>query len=171
MSKNNKITIEQDEKPPQTEERRYRHSVKIQSDLFKASIEDAHKNLAWNEGDVKLEKVPHVHFFRTYDSDGKQLKTTNAVAGHFHEVTVEFQKEGPPKVTSVSQAKRMVKRKIKGKFVQVAELLPDFLEDTHTHDLEYIESNVVTARQGNVQAAQFIGAEAQKTQPIPGVHG
>lgn len=169
MSKN-KITIEEEEiNPPQ--ERRFRHSVKIHSDLFKASIEDAKKNMAWSEGDVKLENVPHVHFFRTYDSDGKQLKNTNAVAGHFHEVQVEFQKDGPPKVISVSPAKRLVKRKIRGKFVQVAENLPEILEDTHTHTLEYIESNLVSARQANVNAAQFIGGEAIKTSPMPGVIG
>ncbi len=169
MSKN-KITIQEEEIAP-TQERRFRHSVKIHSDLFKASIEDAKKNMAWSEGDVKLESVPHVHFFRTYDSDGKQLKNTNSVAGHFHEVVVEFQKDGPPKVVSVSQAKRMVKRKIRGKFVQVAENLPEILEDEHTHTLEYIESNLVTARQANVNAAQFIGSEAIKTTPLPGVIG
>lgn len=170
MSKHKSVSIEQEDLSNPAE-RRFRNSVKIHSDLFRASIEDANKNMAWSEGDVRLEKVPHVHFFRTFDSDGKQLKTTNAVAGHFHEVVVEFQKDGPPKVISVSPAKRMVKRKVKGKFVQVAEDLPEILEDNHTHKLEYIESNVVTARQGNAHAAQFIGAEAQKVQPIPGVIG
>jgi len=173
MSKEHKktyVTEEPLEKAPETT-RRYRSQMKIESDLFKASLAQAMKNISWSEGDIRLEAVPHVHFFRTFDSDGRQLHATNAVAGHFHMVKYEESDNGPVKIISVSPAMRMVKRKIKGKFVQVAEKLNEALEDEHTHDLEYIMSSTINARESNAFAAQFIGNEANKTKPIPGVIG
>ena len=160
----------EDSKPEQAV-RRYRSQMTIESDLFRATLSSANKNISWSEGDVKLEPVPHVHFFRTYDSDGKLLSATNAVAGHFHQVKFKQVENGPVEILSVSPAMRMVKKKIKGKYVQVAEPLPEMLEDSHTHELEYVVSHTITARQSNAGAAQFIGSEANKTRPIPGVMG
>lgn len=145
--------------------------LQIASDLFRTSIEDTNKNVAWGE-DVQLEKVPHVHFFRTYDSDGKRLTATNSVAGHFHNVEVEFQKNGEPaKIIAVGPAMRMVRKRVKGKWTNAPETLPPVLEDNHTHELEYIVSHTVEARQANPAAAQLVGQESQKTAPIPGVMG
>lgn len=151
--------------------RRYASQIMIESDLFKSSIENAHKNMAWSEGDVRLETVPHVHFFRTYDSDGKKMTATNAVAGHFHNVVVKEQENGPVQIVSVSPAMRMVRKKVKGKFVQVAEPLPEILEDHHTHSLEYVLSASVNQRVKNAMAAQFEGHQAMKIQKLDGVIG
>lgn len=151
-----------------TVKRTYTQFSNIESDLFRLKIADAHKNVAWDDN-VRLEKVPHVHFFRTYDSDGRKLTQSASVGGHFHVIEYDDSKDSTAKIKSISGPMHMVKRKIKGQWKSVAEPLPASLDDNHTHEFEYIMSVKLEARQQNPAAVQLIAADAIKTQPIPGV--
>lgn len=151
-------------------QRSYIGSQKVDSDLFRLKLAKAQKNVAWGDV-VRLEDVPHTHFFRTYDSDGKKLTMCASVAGHFHTIEYEDSADGVAKIKSVSKAQHMVRRKIKGQWKNVVEFLPEHLEDEHTHEIEYLMSTEVDVRQANPNAIQMIGADAIKGQSIPGVAG
>lgn len=154
-----------------TEARQYKGSIKIESDLFKLLVEKTNKNMSFSEGSVELEAVEHIHFWRTYDSDGRKLKYSAPIAGHFHEIEYKEMPSGRVKIISCSGPLRMLTEKIKGKLVTHAVPLPDELEDKHTHDLKYLRSQTIAARETNSNAVNIMATEAQKTAPIAGIIG
>lgn len=151
-----------------TQTRSFGSSIKIYSDQFKASLEKMKRNDAWNKDEERLVDIEHVHFFRTYDSDGKRHETMQSVGGHTHKVEWRQNAEGAAEILSVSGPVKPVRRKIKGKYVIQFDPIGDY--DDHTHELIYVRSDVVEARKTNPQAAQYLGAEAQKEpQPLAGI--
>lgn len=151
------------------EQRIYKNEIQIKSDLFKLELSKCNLNKGWNDS-VNLEEIEHVHFFHTYDSDGKKMTRTNSVAGHFH--VVEFKEQGPNKpveIISVSGPMRDVKRKIRGRYHKVTEPVDSMLEDNHTHDIAYRRSENVKMREVAPEAVNLVALEAQKTAPIAGV--
>jgi len=112
----------------------------------------------------------HTHVYRTYDSDGKQLAQSAAIGGHFHIVKLKPQGPGEdnlvPEIESISPPMVMSVKKIKGRRQQVAVELNDY--DFHTHEAEYIRTDLVQARKHNVVAAMVEAQEAQKGAPPAG---
>lgn len=150
-------------------ERVYKNDFQIKSDLFKLELSTCNLNKAWNEM-INLESVEHVHFFHTYDSDGKKHTRSQAVAGHFH--IIEWEDQGtnkPAKILSVSGPMREVKRRVRGRWTKVVEPIDHNLEDNHTHDITYRKTDHVKAREVVSEAVNIAAQEAQKTAPIPGV--
>jgi hypothetical protein len=166
MSKYKSPAPEQTQTPEQPAERIFGSSVKIYSDQFKGSIEKMVRDDSWNEVE-RLIEIEHVHLFRTYDSDGKRQGHCQAVGGHTHEIIWAQDETGAAKIKSVSGPVKQVRKKVKGKFVLAYEACNDY--DEHTHEFEYIKSDVVEARRTNAQAAQYLGAEAQKIPTVSGV--
>ena len=161
---------------PQLDEstgRVYGSELTIESDLFKLKVANTNKNIAIQEsGQVDLEKVEHVHFFRTYDSDGTKQQFCVPVAGHFHEIEyVDDPKGGTVKIKRVSGPLRMVQKRVKGQIKNVPSPLHEDLEDNHTHEIEYLRSQKIQARAPNVRAMQLIGEEAQKGARVDGIQG
>jgi len=147
----------------------YKNELQIKSDLFKLEVANCNLNKGWNDA-INLESVEHVHFFHTYDSDGKKLQRTNAVAGHFH--VIEYEEQGPNKpvkIISVSGPMREVKRRIRGKWQKVVEAIDSGLEDSHSHDITYRRTENVKMREVVPEAVNMAAAEAQKTAAIPGI--
>jgi hypothetical protein len=145
----------------------------IESDLFKLNVANAMKNIAIQDsGQIELEKVEHIHFFRTVDSDGKKLIHCAPVAGHFHEIKYEEDKDGGPvKILSVSGPLRMGAQRVRGVMKTMPMPLNPDLEDNHTHEIEYLRSHKVESRSANAKALQMIGEEANKISNIPGIQG
>lgn len=157
--------------PEQTnsQNRVYGSKVKIKTDLFKLEVAECNMNKSWNDV-PNLESVEHVHFFHTYDSDGRKMTKTNTVAGHFHAIEVEDQgNDKPAKIISVSPPMRELRRRIKGKFTKVFEPIDSALEDEHTHEITYRRTEIVDARQVSPNAVSIEAQEANKTAPIAGV--
>ena len=151
-------------------QRIFNNQLTFKTDLFKLEVADCHMNKSWVEGHAELEAVEHVHFFHTYDSDGRKMNRSNIVAGHFHEIEFEEMDDGKPvKIKSVSGPMREVKRKKGLKFIKVAEPVHSILEDTHTHKIKYRRSEEVTARQISAEAINIATSEAEKTAPVDGV--
>lgn len=161
------------------ESRIYKNEIQIKSDLFKLEVASCNLNKGWNDA-INLESVEHVHFFHTYDSDGKLMGKreangethgkTNSVAGHFH--IINFEDQGPNKpvrILSVSGPMREVKRRVRGKYVKVIEPVDPNLEDNHTHDVIYRRTENVKMREIVPEAVNMAAQEAQKTAPIPGI--
>ena len=157
----------------------YINELQIKSDLFKLEVATCNLNKGWNDA-INLESVEHVHFFHTYDSDGKLMGKreangetkgkTNSVAGHFHEIV--FEDRGPNKpveIISVSGPMREVKRRVRGKWVRVVEPIDPNLDDSHTHDVIYRRTENVKMREVVPEAVNMAAQEAQKTAAIPGI--
>lgn len=143
-------------------------------DLYKLEVAPCKKALGHSEDDPQLFDAEHVHFFHTVDSNGKILSTSGAIAGHFHEMEVIPNEDPtlPPKVRCASGPMQMVKRKVKGRYVKVAEPVVIMGElDDHTHQVTYLRSDLISHRTINPQAVNIQAQEAQKTAPIPGVAG
>lgn len=157
----------------QSSGRVYSTGTIIESDLFKLNVANAMKNMAIQDsGQVELERVEHIHFFRTFDSDGKKMIHCAPVAGHFH--TIEYKEDpsgGAVQIISCSPPLRMGLTRVRGQQKVVPVPLNEDLEDFHTHDVEYLRSHKVEARSQNLKAAQIIGEEASKTSTIAGIQG
>lgn len=146
------------------------------SDLFKLEVSACKVNKSYNDVPDIFDQE-HVHWFHTYDSDGKKHMRTNAVSGHFHEIEYEEQGQGKPvKIISVSGPKHEVKRKALGRWKKVSEPVAlskpevdEEIRDDHTHAITYKKTDIVEVRTQRVEAINAVAAEAQKTAPIPGV--
>lgn len=167
MSKNESFKNESS-KNIKTQQRLFQGTVEIHSDCFKLLVASGNVNKSWNGG-VDLQTYEHVHWFHTYDSDGKKLTTSNSVGGHFHIIELEDSGDGIPKVKSVSGPLRKARKKVRGKWQVIDEPLPEELEDNHTHKIEYIKSSKVAMRTIDPRAVAIQTEEAQKTAPIEGV--
>jgi len=153
----------------QSQQRVFGNKFEIKSDLFKLEVAECNMDKSWNDV-PNLESVEHVHFYHTYDSDGRKMVKTNTVAGHFHTIEVEDQGDNKPvKIVSVSGPMRELKKRIKGRFTKVFEPIKESLEDNHTHKITYRRTEKIQARQISPNAVNIEAAEAQKTAPISGV--
>ena len=151
------------------QKRIFGNNFEFKSDLFKLEVAECNLNKSWNDIQM-LESIEHVHFFHTYDSNGRKMARTNIVAGHFH--VIEYEEQGgdkPVKILSVSGPMHEVKRKVLGRWQKVAESISDTLQDDHTHKISYRRTERVQARQTSPQAANIEAAEANKTAPISGI--
>lgn len=137
--------------------RSFRSTQQIHHDLFLLSPEPMQR-------DTRLEKhgtpdpeetvaVQHQHFFHTIDSSGRVQDTCSPIGGHFHimEVTDNGPND-PPTVKCVSGPMRWGVKKVNGKKKRVP--VPVNHYDTHTHDCTYLQSEVVTPRKPNAEAAK-----------------
>lgn len=154
---------------PTTQKRIIGGKGECYSDLFKLEVSACHVNKSYNDV-PDLYEQEHIHWFHTFDSDGKKHTRSNAVSGHFHVIEYAEQGEGKPvKVLSVSGPMHEVKRKIKGRWVKVTEAVSSSLEDDHTHEITYKKTDIVEIRSQSPNAINIVAAEAQKTAPIPGI--
>ena len=169
MARPKKLVASFNPETPQTQKRVFGSTFGFKTDLFKLEVAECNMNKSWNDK-PSLEEVEHVHFFHTYDSDGRKMSRTNIVAGHFHVIeSKDMGDDKPVKILSVSPPMREVKRKVRGVWTKVAEPVDSVLEDEHTHEITYRRSEEVKARQISPAAVNIEAAEAQKTAPIPGV--
>lgn len=167
--KHAQFSAEQDQKPEQ--KRVLSGKITIHSDLFKLEVASCNVNKSWTDA-PDLHEQEHMHWFHTYDSDGKKHLRSNAVSGHFHMIEYEEQGEGKPvKILSVSGPMHEVKRKVKGRWAKVVEPVSATLEDDHTHAIRYIKTDMVELRVQSAQAISIVAAEANLTAPIAGVAG
>lgn len=155
----------------QTQQRIIGGKAQIKSDLFKLEVAACNVNKSFNDIPDIYEQE-HIHWFHTYDSDGKKHIRSNAVSGHFHVIQYEEQGENKPvKILSVSGPMHEVKRKVKGRWLKVIEEVSSTLEDDHTHQITYKKTDIVEIRTQSPAAINVVAAEAQKTAPVPGVTG
>ena len=148
----------------------------IFTDLYKLMVSKVIKYEGWDEANEHPESHPnkfstweHTHPFRTFDKKGDKMNTCTPIGGHFHIVEWEesTHPDEPPFIKNVSGPMVIERRKIRG--VMQAVPVPCNEYDFHTHDVEYIRSSKIEFSTTNVQAAQVIAYEANKTAPISGV--
>lgn len=139
-------------KDPQEVARKIKGQEKVYHDLFRLDVATTRKDIGWTANEI-WEPVPHKHFFHTYDSSGKKMHRSTPTAAHFHHVTVkevngEFVAEcGPPMVLN------------KGREYP-------YKNDNHTHDVEYLGSEVVEVRTMNTEAVKVINQKMQEEKEL-----
>lgn len=104
----------------------------IPSDTFKLEVASLTKLISIANMDNVKTSIEHCHFFHTFDSDGKQMKESNAVAGHKHEVKIEYDEK---------------------KNIVSAECMPSM---GHNHTLTYLKSDNVQVRIRNAEYAKMV---------------
>lgn len=118
----------------------------VHHDLFKLDTENTKKNVSFTAQPL-WEPIPHKHFYHTVDSDGKPQDRCAPSAGHFHKVEI---KEVDGEFVGVcSKPYKMVVKN--GRRVEVP-----YGTDEHTHDIVYLQSEVVQQRVFDQEAMKVI---------------
>jgi len=128
----------------------------VQHDLFKLLPAKMVKDVSYNPDAPILVHLDHCHIYHTVDSNGKAMTESSPVGNHHHKVIVD-EVEGKLKVY-VSEAMRYVKR---GKKVFESPLA----NDHHTHEVQYLGSHEVKARELNTE---FVKLQSQMAATVPG---
>lgn len=138
-------------------------------DLYKLQVNAFMKNVALAGSHPEYEKAEHVHWFHTITSDGKPQTRSNSVGGHFHKMEIIPQGKGqPPTVRCASGPLREVVQIVNGKRVKREVPVNDV--DHHTHDVQYVRSNIIIQPTRNMEAAKAEAAIMARFQAsIPGV--
>lgn len=165
LSESEPEEINQTEK---TLERVFTSTTEAYSDLFKLEVGKVWKNHGVHAAGKTPDTDPedwkeweHCHQYRTRDSDGKGLKTSSSIAGHFHIIeTKENPKGGAPIVISCSGPMVMGKTKKAGRWIQAPIPINDY--DDHTHPVTYLQTHRIQARIMNVEAQKVIALNALK---------
>lgn len=116
----------------------YSNNMLIDSDLFKLEVQMMQKNMAINSKKPVIENIEHCHFYRTFDSNGRQTNRCNYVGGHTHEIKVITDKEGNLKAKCSTPIGTVLS------------------SDQHTHNIRYIKSDKVEKRLISSEAQQVI---------------
>ncbi len=143
----------------------YAKSQTLDHDLFKLKLAYVKKVLVPNGDPVPTE---HVHYFHSIDSSGRTQENSNQVGGHYHPIEVSHVENGVP-VVKCGPPMVWISKTVGKKTQRVA--VPYHL-DEHTHEMEYLGSQVIQLRKANTEAmALATEAAAKGTQVIPGVLG
>lgn len=122
------------EKKSKEVKRIFKGEEQFYHDLFKLKLADMKKEQGYQPANPYYVNVEHVHFFHNITSDGKALSHAAPSGGHTHEMLEDgVDKDGHPKY-KVSRALRCIKR---GVYKPMA-------YDDHTHECQYVRSEVVT---------------------------
>ena len=126
--------------------RRFKGEHKIFHDLFKLVESKYMKNIEFRpQRPPNYDHVTHCHFFHSHDSSGKQMKYSNSVGGHCHEIKTYLNEKGEIKAECGPPV-----IKVKSRIYNLA------IPDKHIHKVEYKDSMEITARELNTEAAKAI---------------
>lgn len=125
----------------------------MRHDLFKAELHKFKKNTEWRKGMVSLIELEHTHIYHTINSQCKTQKYTNAVGGHFHEITTAVDAEGNIVAKCGPPLRYGVRRLPNGGFKKKLERCTWFdgmngpegreIVDDHIHDMTYLSSEMI----------------------------
>ena len=145
-------------------ERVMKGTREIVHDLFKLRPAMLKRNISWKYKLPSIIELEHSHVFHSIDGDTFQPnKYCAPVGGHFHEITVDWDrpgKDGGPLVTC-GPALQIIKTRVDDEVI--TEIVPVEFEvheklkkkgrgdivDNHTHEVEYIDSETLSARAQN----------------------
>lgn len=129
-----------------------RQGMELLHHLFKGTVAVCLKADKW--GPLKIKSIEHTHYFHTVTSNGAKQDYTPQVAGHVHKIEWGTDPEGnlvarcgPPLKrieTFVNGMKRSKYIPIKVKNYDAVDDQPEWLNDSHTHQMIYMGSDKLT---------------------------
>lgn len=120
----------------------------IISDTWKLKVTKFMRRMDRSPADRPIwEERDHSHIFRTYDSNGKELNTSNSVGGHYHEI-ITYEKDGELYAECGPPIYNKYSRDLNKNHYKA--------NDTHTHELEFQGSDLIKMRKHNPKAQEFI---------------
>lgn len=145
----------------------WKGSKEFRHDLFKLGVAKMKKNVSYKKFQPEIQMVEHAHFFHSHDMKGKTMVHSQAVGGHFHEVHIEWERDGEDLILKKAECgpalRQVQKRTRSGKWKTVIEAvryergdaavdgsddddveITGFEEDTHTHELLYVGSELIS---------------------------
>ena len=118
--------------------------------LFKLNVATAKKNVSFKLYQPILIPTEHAHFYHTKDRKGRTPQYCSAMAGHIHEVTIEWDGNdlksftcGPAlfwKNVKIKGTDNFIKRALQISFLEVNKKTGDerMIEDNHIHEMTYL---------------------------------
>jgi hypothetical protein len=164
----------------------FKQSTEFIHDLYKLDVGKAIKYIGWVEGgehqspfddsgrfnNTDWTHIEHCHFFHTIDQRGQNQDKSTPTAGHFHLVKeTKPATDEEPAQYEVSGPMQFVLVKKGGSKVKQIKAVP---HDTHSHDINYIKSDVIKPRSISAEAAQAASMFIAKTtlptpEPVSGI--
>jgi len=127
----------------------FKGEQEIIHDLYRLAPVAVKRNMGWNPQKPIIETTEHKHFYHNIDSDGKPQTHCGPSLGHTHEVKViGVNEDGSPKL-QVGPA--VVLTREKG-----GKVFRPYKYDQHTHEVEYIQSEVMKPRKYDEEALKSI---------------
>lgn len=150
-----------------TKRRVFKRTTEKIHDLYKLLVSNCMVNQQLPGAAPTYRPVEHVHFYHSIDSKGVPLNTSISVCGHFHVMKVlEPATDDGPAVLECSPPMIWVRaRDAQGQWVKKLQLANR--DDTHTHEVQYVDSHKFTPAKINPEFVKL-----QQTQAAPaGVPG
>jgi hypothetical protein len=143
-------------------------ATNLMHDLYKLSVGKAIRYIGWTEGgehrnpkgydgkqafdQSNWTHIEHCHFFHTIDTRGSEQVTSTTINGHWHDMElVTPATSDSPAVYKCSGPKKVVMDRIHG---QLVKRVIDVPFDDHSHDVEYLKSQILQPRSISAEAAQ-----------------
>lgn len=146
----------------------FREQMSILHHCFKLMPAEMKRDLSWQKGIVKIDKMAHGHYFHSCNSWGQPQKTCNAVGGHFHEIEWFTDEDGNMKAKCGPAMKKVAYRAPSGlnktKVTKIEfrdEENQITIVDDHTHEIEYLHSNKISLAHATDSAVKVAKMEAE----------
>lgn len=137
---------------PVTPRINYKGTQGFRHDLFRLKPLDLMRNLSFKKGRVQIERIPHTHFFHTFDSNGRPQQYCTPTGGHFHEIKWYMDPQTGEPRAECGPALRYVYKKRAGmqkRYLEAVkwedEVNDSTVIDNHVHECEYAWSENLSA--------------------------
>lgn len=141
-------------------------------DLYKLNEAQFLKNIAWQTGVVDYVKTTHAHFYHTLTTKGVVQTTSSHQGGHFHVMELVTPAAGEsPAVYKSSPPVKYAHKRVNGVMQKIT--VPFNKDDQHTHEVQYLKSEVLVEPKTNMEAVKYIAQLEAKLNPprAPGIEG
>jgi hypothetical protein len=150
----------------------FKSTTQKMHDLYKLNASEFLKNIAWQAGVVDYVPTTHAHFYHTVTSKGIAQTTSSHSGGHFHVMElVTPATQDSAAVYKCSPPVKYAHKRVNGAMQKIT--VPFNKDDQHTHEVEYLKSEVLVEPKTNMEAVKFIAQmEARMNPPpAPGIEG
>ena len=144
-----------EKQPENVQKRVFKGEKEVHHDLYKLQVAEVVKNSSWWSSKPTFIGHEHTHMFHSIDSNGKEQFYSTNTAGHCHKVTFKLDSDGmviPESIVVGPPVRKSKNGDVRLAIQHSAEGSPMKYDD-HTHDMLYIQSEVIKVRRKNEAAA------------------
>jgi hypothetical protein len=152
----------------------FKGTQEFEHSLFKLELATFLKNTSYKFMRPEIQNVEHVHFYHSVNKQGKPNKYCSPVAGHFHEMSVEWDGEeikkmvcGPPltmkkiKIPGTTRAVKKITEVVYERIDMNTGERSDVV-DKHIHEMSYIHTETINP----IAQKKAVQSEKEKIQSM-----